>query len=410
MKLAAVTFGTEGDTRPLAMLCAALRDAGHDAIILAAEGTLGSAHDLGVPYIALAGNVRSMMQPEDGGASILSSKSSWNAATKALSRVANENATAWMHQTLDSVTGCDAIVCAGLAAFVGFSVAEKLGIPAFGAGMIPLTPTTEFASAFLPPRRVPRWLNRFSHRFVAEILWRAFRRATNEARVSVCGLPPRSNLWSDYPMLYGISPSILPRPKDWPSNAHLCGQWIRPVDDWAPPLPLKDFLAAGEAPIYIGFGSMVGFDREFMVDALIAAVAGRRALFYPGWSGTQGLDLPGNFHVIGDAPHDWLFRRTSLAIHHGGSGTTHSATRAGIPSVVLPFAGDQPFWAERLRLLGIAPETSSGRSVDVHSLTRAIRIASTPEMRKCASTVGEKMRGEDGLAAAVAVLESLVTV
>lgn len=49
---------------------------------------------------------------------------------------------------------------------------------------------------------------------------------------------------------------------------------------------------------------------------------------------------------IGTTPHDWLFPRTAAIIHHGGSGTTHSATRAGKPSVVVAFAGDQGFWAE----------------------------------------------------------------
>jgi sterol 3beta-glucosyltransferase len=359
VKLAAVTFGTEGDTRPIATLCSALRDAGHDVTLLAAEGTLGSARDLDVPHTALAGDIRSMLQPRDGGAGL-------NAATRALSRVANDNATAWMRQTLESATGSDAIICAGLAAFVGFSVAEKLDVPALGAGMIPLTPTAEFPSSFLPPRRVPRWLNRFSHRFVAEMLWRAFRRAINEARVGVCGLPPRSKLWSAYPMLYGISPSLLPKPTDWPSNAFMCGQWVRPVDDWDAPQALQDFLSAGEAPIYVGFGSMVGYDRNVMRDAVVTAVAGRRALFYPGWSGTEGLELPKNFCLLEETPHDWLFRRTSLVIHHGGSGTTHSAARAGIPSVVLPFAGDQPFWAERRKRFGIGccdyriPDQSQG--------------------------------------------------
>ena len=402
MKLAAVTFGTEGDTRPLATLCGALRDAGHDVILLAAEGTLGSARDLGVPHVALAGDIRGMLrQPTVPGG--------LNATTRVLSRIANDNATAWMRQTLEAAAGCDVVVCAGLAAFVGFSVADALGVLAIGAGMIPLTPTAAFPSAFLPPRRVPRWLNRFSHRFVATMLWRAFRRAINEARVGVCGLPPRSRLWAGHPMLYGISPSLLPKPADWPSNAYLCGQWVRPVDDWDAPPVLRDFLAAGEAPIYVGFGSMVGFDQKVMLDTIVTVVAGRRALFYPGWSGGQGLELPGNFCLVEDTPHDWLFRRVSLVIHHGGSGTTHSAARAGRPSVVLPFAGDQPFWTERLRLLGIAPETTSGRNVDADSLKRAIDAAGTTEMRDRATVLGEKMRVEDGLGSAVGVIEALVS-
>jgi sterol 3beta-glucosyltransferase len=208
--------------------------------------------------------------------------------------------------------------------------------------MIPLTPTSAFPSPFLSPRFTPRWLNRFSYRLVAELLWRAFGNATNAARSKV-GLPPGRKIWSDHPMLYGISPSLLPQPADWPDNARMCGQWVRPVCEWKAPPSLQSFLSAGNAPIYVGFGSMLGFDHRALLDIVIDAVGGRRALFYPGWSGADLLRLPQNFCVIGDTPHDWLFPRTSLVVHHGGSGTTHSAARAGVPSVVLPFAADQFF-------------------------------------------------------------------
>jgi sterol 3beta-glucosyltransferase len=405
MKLAAVTFGTEGDTRPIAALCRALKDAGHDATLLAAEDTLRSAEELNVPHVKLAGDIRGALLAI---AAIVSGKTSLNAHAKALARIANDNAAAWMQETLGVAAGCDALICAGLAGFAGLSVAEKLGIPAIGAGMFPLTPTAEFPSPFLPPRRTPRWLNRFSHHLVVQMLWRAFRKATNQARGAVLGLPPRRKPWASHPMLYGISPSLLPRPADWPSNAYICGQWVRPVQNWDPPRSLRDFLAAGDAPIYIGFGSMVGFDRNALLDSILAAVAGRRALFYPGWSGTQGLQLPNNCLVIDDTPHDWLFPKTSLIIHHGGSGTTHSAARSGIPSIVLPFAGDQAFWAERLRMLGAAPDFTNVRHISATPLARAIGIAGSPQMRRRAASVGETMRTEDGLASAVKTIEALL--
>jgi hypothetical protein len=139
-------------------------------------------------------------------------------------------------------------------------------------------------------------------------------------------------------------------------GALVCGQWLAPeAAGWSPPPALGEFLAAGEPPIYVGFGSMAGFERRSLLREIVAAVAGRRALFYPGWSGVTGADLPANFLVIGDTPHAWLFPRMSLVIHHGGAGTTHSAARAGAPSVVAPFAGDQLFWADRLRRAGVAP-------------------------------------------------------
>jgi sterol 3beta-glucosyltransferase len=232
--------------------------------------------------------------------------------------------------------------------------------------------------------------------------------ATNEARGAVLGLRPRRKPWTSHAMLYGISPSLLPKPADWPSNAFICGQWVRPVHNWDPPRSLADFLAAGDAPSYIGFGSMVGFDRNAVLDSIVAAVNGRRALFYPGWSGTQGLQLPNNFFVIDDTPHDWLFPRTSLIIHHGGSGTTHSAARSGIPSIVLPFAGDQAFWAERLQILGVAPDSTSVRHISAASLAQAMDIAGSTQMRSRAASLGEAMRTEDGLASAVKTIEVLL--
>jgi len=408
MKLIAVTFGTEGDSRPIAALCRALRDAGHEVTLLAADGTLNSARDSGVPHAALFGDIRGVLQPGSGIASVISGNKSMNDTAKALARIANDNAASWMRQTLEAASGCDVLLGAGLAAYAGFCAAEKLGIPIIGAGMFPLTPTAEFPAPFLPPGRTPRFLNRLSHHLVIQVLWREFRKAINAARATVCGLPPRRKPWTEHPMLYGISESLLPKPADWPPNAYTCGQWVRPARDWSPAQSLRDFLSAGDPPIYVGFGSMVGFDTEAMLATIVTAVAGRRALFYPGWSGVQGLRLPANFCVINDTPHDWLFPRTSLVIHHGGSGTTHSASRAGVPSIVLPFAGDQPFWAERLRILGIAPEPMSGRHVTPASLERAINAAGTARMRARAAAIGEKMRTEDGLASAVAIIESLV--
>lgn len=407
MKLVAVTYGTEGDVRPIATLCRALMDAGDEVMLLADGGTLGSARALGVPHQALAGDIRGALQPGRGIASVVSGKTSLNATAQALARIANENAVAWMRQTADAAANCDALIVSGLAAFVGLSVAEYLAIPVIGAGMFPITPTAAFPSPFLPPRTTPRWLNRASHHFVNAVLWRAFRKATNAARAAVCGLKPRREVWSDHPMLYGVSPSLLPQPVDWPVNTHMCGQWVQPVRDWDAPEPLRDFLAAGAAPIYVGFGSMVGFDRRALFDAVIAAVAGRRALFYPGWSDMRGLELPENFCVIGDTPHDWLFSRTSLVIHHGGSGTSHSAARAGVPSVVLPLAGDQFFWAEQLHQHGVAPAATSGRRVNAESLSRAIDSSQTTQMRNRASALGAKMRTEGGLVRTVELLKRI---
>ena len=407
MKLVVLTYGTEGDTRPLAALCRALMDAGYEITLLADGGTLSSARELGVSCAALVGDIQAAVQSVSGISSVVAGKNSLNATAKAMAQIANENAGAWMRQVLDGAAGSDGLIVAGLAAYIGFSAAEKLAIPVIGAGMIPLTPTSAFPSPFLPPHVVPQWLNRFSYTLVAELLWRAFRKATNAARMEV-GLPAGRKIWIGHPMLYGISPSLLPQPADWPDNAWLCGQWVRPAQEWEAPASLENFLSAGDPPIYVGFGSMVGFDQRALLNVVISAVDGQRALFNPGWSGADALNLPPNLRVIGNTPHDRLFPRTSLVIHHGGSGTAHSAARAGVPSVVLPFAADQFFWAEQLHQQGIAASAASAPKITAATLSHAIAAAQTKEIRAQASAVGAKMLTEDGLAEAVKRINSLI--
>jgi UDP:flavonoid glycosyltransferase YjiC (YdhE family) len=153
---------------------------------------------------------------------------------------------------------------------------------------------------------------------------------------------------------------------------------------------------------------MTGFDNARLLDVLIEAVAGRRALFYPGWSGIGPKDLPENFSVIDDTPHDWLFPRTSAVIHHGGSGTSHSAARAGVPSIVIPFAGDQFFWAERLRLVGVSPAAVDGRRPKAKAFAAALDFAAEASVRNSARVLGETMRAESGVVDAVSALERIM--
>ena len=407
MKVIVATYGTEGDARPLAALCRGLMDAGHEARLLADAATLAGAEALKVPNAALPGDIRGALRSDRAVAGVVARGGGFNATARALAAIANENAESWLRAIIESGEGCDAVVAAGLAAFAGLSAAERLGAKGVGAGMIPITPTSAFPSPFLPPEWVPRLLNRPSHAFVNAMLWGAFRDKINAARARF-GLPARKTVWTEHPMLYGVSPTLLPPPPDWPGNVRLCGQWLARSSAWAPTRALAAFLAAGEAPIYIGFGSMTGFDKARLLDALIEAMAGRRALFHPGWSGVDPKVLPSNFFAIGDTPHDWLFPMTAGVIHHGGSGTSHSAARAGAPSIVIPFAGDQFFWADRLRRAGVAPAAVDGRRPRSEAFARALDFSASEIARNRARALGERLRAEDGVGNAVAALERIV--
>ena len=400
MKFVVATYGTEGDTRPLAALSRALIDAGHDVRLLADEATLGSAAALGIPTAPLAGDIKKVLQPAQ--------KTTPADTVRDLTGITNENTESWLREITAAAKGCDALIVSALASFAGLSAAECLGIRAIGAGAIPITPTAAFASPFLPPALVPKWLNRTSHRFINSAIWSLLRKKTNAARASVCRLPPQRGVFSGHPMIWGVSPSLLPRPDDYPLDIFICGQWIAPAPDWSPPPELTEFLAAGECPIYVGFGSMAGLMQPQLLEKLITGIAGRRTLFYPGWSKVDAGQLPANFFLVRDTPHSWLFPRTSLVLHHGGAGTTHSAARAGVPSIVVPFAGDQLFWADRLRRLGVAPPPLSSKSLQATNLKERLAFAERPEMRERAAALGARMRSEDGLANALSAIETLM--
>jgi sterol 3beta-glucosyltransferase len=246
MNVLVITFGTEGDVRPLSALCAALIAAGHGARLLGPSDALDAAQALGVPAIGLPGEIR---------ATLSGAGTTRNAGAGALAKVANQNAPAWLRLALEHGASCDVVIGAGLAAFIGFSAAEKLGAVGVGAGMFPITPTAAFASPFLPPGALPAWTNRFGFSLINEMIWRSLARSTNQARAAA-GLPPRRRLWTDPPMLYGFSPHLVPRPRDWAPDVAVCGLWSEPQAGWSPPEALTAFLEAGEPPIYVGFGSM----------------------------------------------------------------------------------------------------------------------------------------------------------
>lgn len=401
MKFTFLTYGTDGDTRPLVALARELIGRGHEVHLLSdiAGAPLAQAH--GVPFTALAGSMKDTVMPGGALSAIMQDGGDFSRITKACARIAQDNTAAWMAATREVAQGSDALLFAGLAAFVGLAVAEGLDIPCIGAAMWPMTPTREFATAFMRPRRLPGWANRMSHQLFTALSWTLFRPSVNAARREVFGAAPRRRMWDGYPVLYGCSPALIPRPRDWPQNAELCGAWhLPPERAWQPPQSLAEYLAAGEAPIYIGFGSMAGFDRARLLGALIDAAGSRRVLFYPGWSGVDLSQLPPNFYVLGDTPHDWLFPRTSLIVHHGGAGTTHAAARSGVPSVVVPFAGDQFFWADRVEKAGIGTACTGVADVDANTLLKLFEKAATPAIRKQARAVAAAMRAEDGNACA----------
>jgi sterol 3beta-glucosyltransferase len=211
------------------------------------------------------------------------------------------------------------------------------------------------------------------------------------------------------PVLYGYSQHVLPRPHDWAARYEVTGYWLLDAaGGWEPPAELVQFLEAGPPPVYIGFGSMGSKDPAAAGRLAIEALArsGQRGILAAGWGGMQATELPATVHLISSVPHSWLFPRMAAVVHHGGAGTTAAGLRAGVPSVLVPFMGDQPFWGRRVATLGVGPTPIPRKRLTAERLATAIGEAvSNAAMRQRASDLGQVLRAEDGIGRAVEIID-----
>jgi len=202
---------------------------------------------------------------------------------------------------------------------------------------------------------------------------------------------------------------VIPPPTDWPDYIQVTGYWfLEPPTGWEPPSDLVKFLQAGPPPVYVGFGSMLSRKPEETADLILTALAntGQRAVLSSGWGGLKKENLPETVFMVGSIPHIWLFPRMAAVVHHGGAGTTGAGLHAGIPSIITPFFGDQPFWGHRVYELGVGPKPIPRQRLTVESLAEAIHAAvSDAAIRKNAAHLGKLIRAEDGVARAVAIIE-----
>jgi UDP:flavonoid glycosyltransferase YjiC (YdhE family) len=231
-----------------------------------------------------------------------------------------------------------------------------------------------------------------------------FGKLIRQWRSATLGLSPRPNInHRPTPTLYAYSPHVIPVPSDWNENVLVSGYWFLDTANWKLPDPLAAFLKAGEPPIYVGFGSMPGINPQQMTGTVIEALSrcGKRGLLAAGSGALNGHGAPDHVHVITSAPHDKLFQHVSATVHHGGAGTTGAALRAGKPTTICPFFGDQPFWGRRVAELGVGPAPINRKFVSPDTLAEAITAMDAPIMRHRASIVGAAIREEKGVENAV---------
>lgn len=237
---------------------------------------------------------------------------------------------------------------------------------------------------------------------------------------------------------------------DWMEYIHVTGYWHLDNADvsgkkWEPPQDLLDFMErardVNKKLVYIGFGSIVVSDPAALTSMILGAVeeAGVWAIISKGWSDriasaqdtsetkaaklekdTADLGaLPECVFNINSIPHDWLFPRVDAVCHHGyvvsvptadlrvadcyisgsGAGTTGASLRAGKPTIIKPFFGDQAFWAERVETLRVGIAL---RKMTVASLAHALEVCTQDQILvESARRLGQHIRQENGVATAI---------
>jgi sterol 3beta-glucosyltransferase len=408
-----LTSGTRGDTLPYIALGEGLRDAGYNVRIAAPRGFANLVQSSRLTFAPFDGNPTDLMieqgnlSPLTIGANAIRSIR----ATQNFLRQARPLYRRILHTAAEACRGSDILVH-GLPTIWGAHIAEGLGVPAVRALLQPLAPTREFPSALLPFRfslsRIGNWL---SHWIVIQATWLAWRSEINHARHTDFGLGPAHPLDpslradSAQPLtLNGFSEQVLPRPKDWNAKQIITGYWRSPSPEWTPPKELQKFIDASPNPIAIGFGSPGTQGYLPMLEEALNIADAQAVLTIPAkWHGEIKSEriFPAEY-----VPHDWLYRRVKVAVHHGGAGTTSASLHAGIPTITLPLAIDQFFWGERVYKIG-AGLSIPQRKLNAENLSQAIAQALTDEsMNARAKAVSEALSRENGIQVAVSVMRS----
>ncbi|KAJ7872594.1 glycosyltransferase family 1 protein [Mycena leptocephala] len=250
-------------------------------------------------------------------------------------------------------------------AMAGVHIAEALNIPYFRTLTMPWTKTSEFPHAFLSPPFDAPTFNAASYVLFNSVMWTATSGQINRWRRNTLQIGNTDNNHLDLAKItfgYNFSSAVVPKLLDWGDAITVSGYWFSDNPEganWTPPQDSVDWMAKarsdGKPIVYIGFGSITVPHPNRVTARIVMAVlkSGVRAIISKGWSARMSkandkdpeVEIPEKCYVVNSVPHDWLFQRIDAAMHHGGAGTTGASLRAGIPTLIKPWFGDQYFWA-----------------------------------------------------------------
>jgi vancomycin aglycone glucosyltransferase len=391
LRVALAPEGTRGDVEPLLALGERLRGRGHEVRVCAPPDFGPEVRARGFAHHPVGGSVRELLAQQ----ARAFAGSGW-ALLRAVHGYLREEAAAQCRDLPEALEGCDFAIGAGVQLGAP-SVAERLGIPYRYVVYCPaIIPSRHYPPMTVAHRDLPAAANR--------LLWwlllrgmNALVRGTLDRQRAALGLDPVDDVYrhllTPRPVL-AADPLLAEPPPDAPFalDRTAC---LHPHREGPLPPKLEDFLAAGPRPVYIGFGSMTDPRPAETTRRLLEAVrfAGCRAVVSRGWAGLAEGPLPEGVLAVGDVDHASLFPHMAAVVHHGGAGTTHTASRAGVPQIVVPHVLDQFYWAHRVHALGVAPPPLPRRRLTTGALAaHLIAVLENELLVERARELAERLR------------------
>lgn len=421
MKIGIQTWGSDGDIRPFIALAGGLSAAGH-------EVTLAVTSVDGKDYSSFAGSMNINLH-HVGCLDLSPEKSRLLAGCLITTRNVFRQLTIIMDMLYEPAADDMYIaaekLCAENDLLIGHFMLHPLQAAAEKAGKPYLTVTLNHSG--IPSRYTPISGMPDLGGFFNNLAWKCGLKLMNSRLLRyINGFRSRKGfrLLRDYREaweskrlnLIAVSSVFREHMPDWEAHHRVTGFLGIPqsAEEWNMPEELRAFLDAGPPPVYFTFGSMFmpGIGDEYslgnarlMADAV--RMAGCRAIIQAPWREIPTAPEDAAIFTLSKAPHSRLFPHCAAVVHHGGAGTTHSATLYGCPSVVVAHVLDQTFWGNELRRLGIAPKILFRGTVTARALAAAVgTVLNSPGMRERAAALGERMRREDGVSQAVGAVSS----
>ncbi|MCJ1386424.1 Sterol 3-beta-glucosyltransferase [Xylographa soralifera] len=411
MRITCLTIGSRGDVQPYIALCKGLLAEGHRPRIATHAEFEPWVRKHGIDFAPVDGDPAELMRicVENG------------MFTYSFLKEASVKFRGWIDELLSSAwKACQEtdVLIESPSAMAGIHIAEALGIPYFRAFTMPWTRTRAYPHAFaVPEHKMGGAYNYVTYVMFDNVFWTAIAGQVNRWRKKELGLRS-TNLDklhpNKVPFLYNFSPSVVVPPLDYSDWIRVTGYWfLDEASDWSPSRELTDFIRTARNDqkkiVYIGFGSIVVSDPAALTKTVVESVlkADVRCILSKGWSDRLGskdatvpeVILPAEIFQIKSAPHDWLFKQIDAAAHHGGAGTTGASLRAGLPTIIKPFFGDQFFFGSRVEDLGVG---ICLKKLNVSVLSRALWEATHSErMIIKAKVLGEQIRNEKGVETAI---------